>query len=135
MDDDVTKPPMEDASAIEYLCRHATEIRAQLAEAGNEGSVDEALRAVRDSRSATAALRKLHEAIQIGGDAVGLYGHLRGERHPGSQPFGLGEPRQAEAVFVCPGNRCSRQWWTDGTSAMTPPECMIFGGKLRWGGI
>ncbi|MGN9845171.1 hypothetical protein ACTMTI_44320 [Nonomuraea sp. H19] len=109
--------------AIEYVCQHLADIRWQLEQAGDTGPLDRLLAALRADAEVDGLIRALHEALQAGGDALGVYGNVRSAIPKALGDFGLARPKRA--LYLCPGRRCARYAWFD--PAASPPVCGIDG--------
>ena len=120
------------SQGLAYVCAHVDEISAALAEdaSGGEGfQVLERLRsALRGNGDISGPLADLHHALLRTGDALGVYGHVRGVRELSLAGFGKSEP--LEIVYRCPVGRCPRV--VPGPD-VTPPQCGVAGEPLRWG--
>ncbi|MFB4273163.1 hypothetical protein [Nonomuraea sp. GTA35] len=109
------------SEAIEYVCEHLADIRWQLEQAGDTGPLDRLLAAVRADAEVNDLIRTLHDALQSGGDALGVYGHVRSALPKALSDFGLARPKHT--LYLCPGRRCTRYAWFD--PAASPPVCAI----------
>jgi hypothetical protein len=109
------------AAAVGYVCGQLADIRDHLAHLGDTGPLERLLAAVRDGYELDEPLDRLHEALQAGGDVLGVYGNSA--RSFGLRPAGITDPRPAEIVFLCPHRRCSRYRWPEPSSEV--PTCEI----------
>lgn len=116
------------ADGIAFVCGRLTDIRTCLEEDGDVAVLDRFLVAMRSGEDPAAMLEDLHAALQAAGDAFGIFGGLRGAG-PASAPHGVGSPRPAEVLYLCPVRRCSRYWWPDSPGAL--PVCGLAGEPLR----
>jgi hypothetical protein len=108
---------------LAYACQHAADICDQLARHGSTAPLDDLMSAARDGRDVAGLLDALHEALQAGGDALGVYGNARATA---SRLTGIPAPRPTEVLYLCPRRRCLRYSWPGGTSD-APPSCGIDG--------
>lgn len=122
-------PPPEaakpDPAALAYLCANLQEICDALGDDGSDPTtpVAKTLAAVAadDAPATIAALNTLHAALQHIGDALGVYGSLRG-----LSPTGI---RGLEVIYRCPLGRCTGR---DRSQAVDDaPVCAISGKQLR----
>lgn len=111
------------AAAAGYVCLHSAEIRALLRELGDPGPLEDVLAAVRGDADLAEVLDRLHEALQAGGDVLGVYGNA--DRSAGLRPAGVARPAPVELVFLCPHRRCSRYRWPEPGDA--DPVCEFDG--------
>lgn len=116
--------------AMAYVCGHLDDIRTAL---DRTDVLEEVLVAVDAGRDAAVdeSLQRLHTALQVAGDALGIYGNLPGAAR-GLWPIGVGRQsavRPDEVVYLCPANTCSRYWWPRDHTA--PPRCALHGQALR----
>jgi hypothetical protein len=121
---------------IAYVCDSLAAIRARLESDGDPLVLDRLLAALRSGKDPAGPLEELNTALQAAGDALGVYGHTRGDYGntrgdygPGASPHGIGPPRPAEVLYLCPGRRCSRYWLPDPSAAV--PRCTLEGEPLR----
>ena len=121
----------DESTAIAYVCEHWNELSTWLAQDDQTllSRLGEALRA---GREVSQLLDELHQAVQRGGDALGIYGNVERGQRAGLPRSGLGSPRPVEVIFVCPGGRCSRYATPETEGADHKPRCEIFGIPLRW---
>jgi hypothetical protein len=117
---------------LAYVCAHLDEIRAVFAEDTTGAEGIEALERLRSALHAdkeiSGPLSDIHHALLRAGDALGVYGHVRGL---GSLSLaGVDESEPLEIVYRCPAGRCPR---TVPGPAVTPPRCGVVGEALRWG--
>jgi hypothetical protein len=134
-DDDVAAEEIrarQVSHGLAYVCAHADEIRAALAEdaSGAEGlqALGRLRSLLRGNRDISGPLTDLHHALLRAGDALGVYGHVRGAR--GWSLAGFNESEPLEIVYRCPIGRCSR---VVPGPALTPPRCEMVGEGLRRG--
>jgi len=118
---------------LAYVCAHVDEISAALAEdvSGGEGlkALERLRSALRGNGDISGPLGDLHHALLRAGDALGVYGHVRGVRR-GLSLAGFDESEPLEIVYRCPVGRCPR---VVPGPAVTPPRCGVAGEALRWG--
>lgn len=118
------------SQGLAYVCAHVDEISEVLAEdvPGGDGlqSLERLRSALRGSGDISGALTDLHHALLHAGDALGVYGHVRGVRGWPLAGFDQSEP--IEIVYRCPIGRCSR---VVPGPAVTPPRCGVAGESLR----
>jgi hypothetical protein len=118
------------SQGLAYVCAHVDEINAVLAEDATGGDGLQALErlrsALRGNGDISGPLADLHHALLRAGDALGVYGHVRGVR--GSSLAGFDQSEPLEIVYRCPIGRCAR---TDPGPAVTPPRCGVAGQALR----
>jgi hypothetical protein len=134
-DADITAEDADAKQAIRglaYVCAHLDEISEVLADdaAGGEGAeaLERLQSALRGKKDITGPLGDIHHALLRAGDALGVYGHVRGLRS--LTLAGVEESEPLEIVYRCPAGRCSR---TVPGPAITPPRCGVAGEVLRWG--
>lgn len=123
------------ADAVARVCTDEPAMRACLQQAGDTSPLDRVIAAVRDGGEVPGLLDALHAALQRGGDVRGVFGSsLCGTSYRGARPVGLGDPRPAEVVFLCPRGTCSRRWRPHPAAApSTPPTCRLHDGEpLCW---
>jgi hypothetical protein len=115
---------------LAYVCAHVDEISAALAEDASGGEGVQALErlrsALRGSGDVSGPLADLHHALLRAGDALGVYGHVRGV--PGLSLAGFDQGEPLEIVYRCPIGRCSR---VIPGPAVTPPWCGVACQALR----
>lgn len=118
---------------LAYVCAHFEEISAALA---GDTPDREGLKALERLRSDlrggadySGPLVDIHHALLRAGDALGVYGHVRG-LSAGLGLAGIGDGEPLEIVYRCPVGRCPR---TVPGPAVTPPRCGIADKVLRWG--
>jgi hypothetical protein len=120
------------SQGLAYVCAHLDEISAVLADDASGGDGLQALErlrsALRDNGDISGPLADLHHALLRAGDALGVYGHVRGVRDLSLAGFDQSEP--LEIVYRCPIGRCPR---TVPGPAVTPPQCTVADETLRWG--
>jgi hypothetical protein len=118
--------------ALAYVCAHADEIRAALADdaSGGKGlqTLERLRSALRSDGEISRPLEELHLALLRAGDALGVYGHVRSAGGLSLAGFDEGEP--LEVVYRCPVGRCRR---VVPGPAVNPPRCEVVGEALRWG--
>ncbi|HEX3959480.1 MAG TPA: hypothetical protein VHZ03_23080 [Trebonia sp.] len=115
---------------LAYMCAHMDEISTVLADPpGGEGT--EALERLRSAllgnKEISGPLSDIHHALLRAGDALGVYGNVRGL---GLALAGVDTSEPLEIVYRCPAGRCSR---IVPGPARTPPRCEVAGEALRWG--
>ena len=114
------------SQGLAYVCTHVDEISAALAEDASGGDGLKALERVRSvlrgNGDISGPLADLHHALLRAGDALGVYGHVRGVRGLSLAGFDQGKP--LEIVYRCPIGRCPR---TVPGPAVTPPRCGVGG--------
>lgn len=119
-------------NGLAYVCAHLGEITDVLTDdnTGREGSTAFArLRsAVRHNEDIIGPLGDIHHALLRAGDALGIYGHVRGLHS--LILAGVEQGRPLEIVYRCPAGRCPR---IVPGPAVTPPRCDVVGQELRWG--
>ena len=135
-DDDVAAEEIKArqvSQGLAYVCAHVDEISAALADdaSGGEGlqALERLRSALRGNGDISGPLGELHHALLRAGDALGVYGHVRGVRR-GLSLAGFDESEPLEIVYRCPIGRCPRA--VPGP-AVTPPRCGVAGEGLRWG--
>jgi hypothetical protein len=116
--------PVGDATA--YVCGHLDDIRWQLERSGDSNILDDLLAALHDGGDVAAGLDALHDALQRGGDALGVYGNARSALPRSLGDFAAGRP--AETVYLCPGRRCARYRWPEPGAG--PPQCAVDGAPM-----
>jgi hypothetical protein len=131
-DADTTAGEVEAKQAIRglaYVCAHLEEISEVLAtDAAGAEALERLRSALRDARDVTGPLGDIHHALLRAGDALGVYGHVRGR---GSLTLaGFDESEPLEIVYRCPAGRCPRS--VPGP-AESPPWCGVADRALRWG--
>lgn len=107
-----------------YVCGHLAYIRAQLEHRGGAESLDLLLQAARTGQDVTGALDALHNALQVAGDALGVYGDVRGGLPKTVGDFAAARPN--EQLYLCPRRRCARYSWPSRESSAAP-ICSIDG--------
>ena len=136
MSDEAGAPPAgveagQNVKGLAYVCGHLDEISAVLGEVP-DGDGQEALKrlmsALHGSGDIAGPLAEVHHALLRAGDALGVYGHVRGLRN--LTLAGIEDSTPLEIVYRCPAGRCPR---TVPGSAAPPPRCGILGQELRWG--
>jgi hypothetical protein len=110
------------------VCENLADIRGCLESDGDPLALDRLLAALRTGQDPAGPVDDLNTALQAAGDARGVYGNTRGDAGPGASPHGIGPPRPAEVVYLCPGRLCSRYWLPDPSAAV--PRC-TFKGELQ----
>jgi len=127
---DVAPEDSKASQGLAYVCAHMDEISAVLAEDAPGGDGIKALERLRSalhgSGDISGPLADLHHALLRAGDALGVYGHVRGVRGLSLAGFDQSEP--IEIVYRCPISRCSR---VAPGPAVTPPRCGVAGEVLR----
>lgn len=118
------------AAAVGYVCGRLGDLRAQLEECGQAERLDRFLAAVHGDGDVIAALDALHQALQAGGDPLGVYG-TTGRGSVGPIPAGIQDARPVEALYLCPNRRCTRFRWPD-PAASAPPWCAIADEPMLW---
>jgi len=116
------------ADAIAYVCANIAGIRASLESDGDPAALGRLLEAVRSGDDVTQPLEELNQALRAAADALGAYGQTRGVTRSGTFSSGIGMPRPAEVVYLCPARLCSRYWWPDSFEAV--PVCALNGEPL-----
>jgi hypothetical protein len=122
------------ADGIAYVCGNLADIRTRLERDGDPLVLDQLLAALRSGQDPSEPVDDLNTALQAAGYALGVYGSTRGgstrgDAGPGTSPHGIGPPRPAEVVYLCPGRLCSRYWLPDPSAAV--PRCTLEGEPLR----
>lgn len=116
------------AHGLAYLCAHIDEIGTLLAtDVVAEGELERLRAALRATSDISGPLNLIHDALLRAGDALGIYGHVRGLQDLALAGIG-DEP--IEIVYRCPQGRCPR---TVPGPEVNPPRCGMTGEKLRWG--
>lgn len=116
-------------SATAAVCEHGESYRPVLLyRLGDAGPLDRAIEALRTGADPVAALDELDAALQASGDPRGLYGALRGSRDP-STATGIASAVPGESVYLCPTERCSRFWLTEGPAPVA--QCSLSEAPLR----
>lgn len=120
--------------AVARACAGEPQYRARLERAGDTSPLDRLIAAVRDGGEVAERVDELNDALQRGGDALGLFGPTRrGGNFRGVRPDGMGAPRPVEVAFLCPRGTCSRDWQPDPTAPPSaPPTCQVYREPLRW---
>ncbi len=130
---DVPAEEIKARQGLAYVCAHVDEISAALAAdpSGGEGlQALEWIRSVlRGNGDISGPLADLHHALLRAGDAVGVYGPVRGVRR-GLSLAGFDQSEPLEIVYRCPIGRCLR---VVPGPAVTLPQCGVAGEALRWG--
>jgi hypothetical protein len=110
---------------VSYVCGHLDRIAADLDgdESRIPSSLEQLIGAVRQGQDPSGALEALHTALQVAGDALGIYGNTRG-----LTPIGADTVTAAETVYLCPAHLCSRYSWPED---VTPPRCEITSKPMR----
>jgi len=117
------------ADGIAYVCDNLADIRTCLKSDGDPLVLDRLLAALRSGQDVAGPLDDLNTALQAAGVSMGVYGDTRGGAGPGTSPQGIGPPRPAEVVYLCPGSLCSRYWLPDPSAAV--PLCALEGEPLH----
>jgi hypothetical protein len=123
-DADIAAEEIKVRQGLAYVCAHFDEISVALAEEGPDGDGLHALERLRSALRASGEfsdpLADLHLALQRAGDALGVYGHIRGVRSWPLAGFDQSEP--FEIVYRCPIGRCPRVVLGP---AVTLPRCEV----------
>ncbi|MFD8005217.1 hypothetical protein [Streptomyces mirabilis] len=112
------------ANGLGYVCEHLPDIGAQLEYHDDSGPLDRLLAALREGEDASELLDALHEALQSGGDALGVYGNVRGGMRKTLGDFGTDGP--GETIYLCPRRQCARYAWP-GRGSAGPATCSVDG--------
>lgn len=126
------------AAALAYVCEDLAYVRECLT---SGEAVDLLLDAVREQRpvgDVDTALDALHHQLRLSGDALGVYGVVRGgwAGSGGSAvtPVGFstssaGPPPgdDTEKAYLCPHGHCDRFVWPEAAAAGDPPPCALVG--------
>jgi len=118
---------------LAYLCAHLKEISAAFAgdTPGEKGleALERLRSALRSGTNFSGPLTDIHRALLHAGDALGVYGRVRG-LSAGLTLAGIDDGEPLEIVYRCPVGRCPR---TVPGPAVTPPQCGVVAEALRWG--
>jgi hypothetical protein len=120
-----------ESAAIAYVCQHWSQIHAWLTP-GDQDLPSRLGKALRNGQPVSQVLDELHEAVQRGGDALGVYGNADRSQPRGPTGFGFPRPAQADVIFLCPRARCSRYATPEPGIAGPKPMCEVFGVPLQW---
>lgn len=119
------------ADAVDYVCGHLRQVRAALAAGSGANPLDAVIGDIREGCDPRPSLEKLHRALRIAGDALGVYGHVRNLTVAGVDRFA-----RPDTVFLCPREAypCARfKWPSSGAPSPTDaaPRCEITGEPLH----
>jgi hypothetical protein len=125
-----TRTEEDVADGLSYICGHLDHIRARVAgTSAGAAALDSVLAALREARNPAAALEDLHRSLRAAGDALGVFGNVRGGTDLVTPP-GVESAGGSEFVYVCPrdAHPCTRYVWP---SAATDPRCEVSDQELR----
>lgn len=113
---------------LAYLCTHLDEISTLLTgDAGGREALRRLQSELRGTGDISGPLNEINDALLRAGDALGIYGHVRGLRDLTLAGIDAGP---LEIVYRCPVHRCRR---IVPGPAVEPPWCGVTGEALRWG--